>query len=420
MINSGIEWIGEIPDSWKLSRVKYLFYVSKTKAHVKNPTILKLARSGVQIRDISSNEGQLAESYEDYNPVAPEDLLLNPMDLYSGANCNMSEISGVISPAYVNLRKRTEINSKFFDYFFKCQYWTMAMFAHGKGISFDNRWTINADTILNYEIPLPPYDIQNSIVEAIKMGIAKVDKLVEIQQAQIEKLKEYKQSVITEAVTKGIDPNVPMKDSGVEWIGKVPVQWQMIETKYLFDVCSGATPTTSNSKNWDGDIIWVTPADYKTEDIYVSRGRRNLSQIGLSSCSASLIPTGNLIFSKRAPIGAIAINSVDLCTNQGCLGCIVKKVLVLKYYYYIMSIATKQYELLGSGTTFKEISCKNFCDFALPYPTIYEQRKIADYLDDKCSKIDKLIEIKQAKIEKLQEYKKSLIYEYVTGKKEVV
>lgn len=282
------------------------------------------------------------------------------------------------------------------------------------------RLRLSSADILKRVVALPPKNEQSKIVNDLSKKLAEVDKLVEIQQAQIEKLKEYKQSVITEAVTKGIDPNVPMKDSGVEWIGQVPEQWQMIETKYLFDVCSGATPMTSNSKNWDGDIIWVTPADYKTEDIYVSRGRRNLSQIGLSSCSASLIPAGNLIFSKRAPIGAIAINLVDLCTNQGCLGCIVKKVSVLKYYYYIMSIATKQYELLGSGTTFKEISCKNFCDFVLPYPTIYEQRKIADYLDDKCSKIDKLIEIKQSKIEKLQEYKKSLIYECVTGKKEVV
>ena len=150
MKNTNIDWIGNIPNSWEVSKIKHCFYLSKQKARDKNPTILKLARSAVQVRDISTNEGQLAESYENYNPVKVGDLLLNPMDLYSGANCNVSEIEGVISPAYQNLRKKVELNSKYFDYYFKIQYWTMAMFAHGKGISFDNRWTINTETILNY------------------------------------------------------------------------------------------------------------------------------------------------------------------------------------------------------------------------------------------------------------------------------
>lgn len=139
---SGIKWIGEIPDNWNVRKVKQCFYISKEQAHEENPIILSLARAGVKVRDISNNEGQLAASYDNYNPVMPGDLLLNPMDLYSGANCSLSEVSGVISPAYINLRKKVELNPKFYDYYFKTQYWAMAMFAHGKGVSFDNRWTM--------------------------------------------------------------------------------------------------------------------------------------------------------------------------------------------------------------------------------------------------------------------------------------
>lgn len=229
---SGIKWIGEIPDNWNVRKVKQCFYISKEQAHEENPIILSLARAGVKVRDISNNEGQLAASYDNYNPVMPGDLLLNPMDLYSGANCSLSEVSGVISPAYINLRKKVELNPKFYDYYFKTQYWAMAMFAHGKGVSFDNRWTMNAETLLNYYLPFTSSDVQDKIVDLINKKTAEIDSLIEIENQQIEKLKEYKQAVITEAVTKGLDNNLAMKDSGIEWIGKIPEGWNTIKIKF--------------------------------------------------------------------------------------------------------------------------------------------------------------------------------------------
>ncbi len=150
MKDTNLRWIGAIPEDWRLEKVKHSFYLSKEKAHEDNPTVLTLARSGVRIRDISNNEGQMAESYYDYNPVRPGDLLLNPMDLYSGDNCNVSHHYGVISPAYANLRSLGYANPEYYNYFFKIQYLIMALFAHGKGVSQDNRWTLNNDALLNY------------------------------------------------------------------------------------------------------------------------------------------------------------------------------------------------------------------------------------------------------------------------------
>lgn len=241
---SGIKWIGEIPDNWNVRKVKQCFYISKEQAHEENPIILSLARAGVKVRDISNNEGQLAASYDNYNPVMPGDLLLNPMDLYSGANCSLSEVSGVISPAYINLRKKVELNPKFYDYYFKTQYWAMAMFAHGKGVSFDNRWTMNAETLLNYYLPFTSSDVQDKIVDLINKKTAEIDSLIEIENQQIEKLKEYKQAVITEAVTKGLDKNLAMKDSGIEWIGKIPEGWNTIKIKF--------TSWLKGRIGWDG------------------------------------------------------------------------------------------------------------------------------------------------------------------------
>ena len=260
---SGVEWIGEIPDNWKIRKVKHCFYISKKQAHEENPTILSLARAGVKIRDISNNEGQLAASYENYNPVQPGDLLLNPMDLYSGANCSLSEISGVISPAYVNLRKHTKLNPKFFDYYFKTQYWTMAMFAHGKGVSFDNRWTMNVETVLNYYLPFPTYEEQNNIVEKINQKIKEIDSLIEIENRQIDKLKEYKQAVITEAVTKGLDKNVSMKDSGIEWIGKIPDGWNVTRLKYIATYNDDSLKEDTNAEK---EIEYVDIGSVSLED----------------------------------------------------------------------------------------------------------------------------------------------------------
>ena len=129
-----------------------------------------------------------------------------------------------------------------------------------------------------------------------------------------------------------------MKDGGVQWIGEIPEKWAIVSTKFLFTIISGATPESAKSENWDGNIRWITPADYKTKDVYVAVGRRNLTQMGFDSCSTNMVPTGSIIFSKRAPIGSVAINSADLCTNQGCLSCINKGTSFVKFYYYVMSI----------------------------------------------------------------------------------
>lgn len=183
-----------------------------------------------------------------------------------------------------------------------------------------------------------------------------------------------------------------MKDSGVEWIGEIPSDWQISKIKHHFNIGSGTTPKSENPEFWDGDIVWVTPADFKTEDVYVSSGHRNLSIEGFNSSSLELIPRGNIIFSKRAPIGQVVINDVELCTNQGCLYAIPKDDSDVRYYRYVMSIATEEFELAGSGTTFKEISATSFGNIIFPLTNVKEQKRLADYLDIKCAKIDSIIE----------------------------
>ena len=205
------------------------------------------------------------------------------------------------------------------------------------------------------------------------------------------------------------------KDSGIEWIGRIPKEWKIFAIKHLMTLYAGATPKSDKDELWDGSIPWVTPADYKTEDVYVSKGRRNISAAGLSSCATTLLPINSIIFSKRAPIGLVVLNNVPLCTNQGCIGCVpYKNKANSKYYYYVLSVFTEQFELYGSGTTFKEISANNFANFIVSVPPLPEQQRIADYLDKKCGEIDELIALQEQMIAQLTDYKQSVITEAVT------
>mgnify|MGYP000768925334 CR=1 FL=1 len=205
-----------------------------------------------------------------------------------------------------------------------------------------------------------------------------------------------------------------MKNSGIEWIGEIPQDWGLRKIKTNFDIIAGATPKSGEASFWDGDIPWITPADYTTEGVYVSAGHKSITQDGLNSCATSLIPEGSIIFSKRAPVGLVAINSNSLCTNQGCLSCVPKDSVDAKYYYYVMSIYGEQFDLFASGTTFKEISADAFANFKLPYPDYETQKRITSFLDTKCAEIDALIAAKEKTNALLKERRQSIIYEAVT------
>lgn len=206
-----------------------------------------------------------------------------------------------------------------------------------------------------------------------------------------------------------------MKDSGIEWIGEIPKHWTVKNLKYIFDITSGSTPASGVSQYWDGDIKWITPADFKTNDVYVFGGRRNITGLALMSCSTQVIPDSSIIFSKRAPIGSVVITGEKMCINQGCLALVSKhQKTSVKFYYYALSILDKIFDMLGSGTTFKEISAFRFSNTSLQCPHFEEQQQIADFLDTQCSEIDATAEDIQKEISLLEDYKKSVITEAVT------
>lgn len=431
MKSSGVEWIGEIPEDWEVKKVKHSFVRKNEKAMQENPIVLSLARSGVKERDISNNEGQLAESYYNYNPVDVDDLLINPMDLYSGANCSISKVKGVISPAYINLRAKKNVSPVFYDYYFKVQYWMMAFFAHGNGVSFENRWTLNNETLQNYPIVAPSFETQQRIASYLDKKCSKIEETIQNQQQVIEKLKAYKQSLITEAVTgkikiqngKVCGKYESYKDSGVEYLGKIPSNWNIKRLRYIGKCQNGISkggeffgsgyPFVSYGDVYNNltlpetvsGLIESTPEEQENYsvmagDIFFTRTSETIEEVGFTSVCLKTI--------EKATFAGFVIR-VRPFTEE----------LVPDYSkYYFSSDAHRRFFVKEMNlVTRASLSQDLLKRLPILIPSKDEQKEIADYLDKKCTSIDAAIEQKQKLIEKLTEYKKSLIYECVTGKK---
>ena len=398
---SGVKWIGDIPDNWEIKKVKHCFYISKEQAHEENPTILSLARSGIKVRDISNNEGQLAASYDNYNPVKPGDLLLNPMDLYSGANCNMSEVSGVISPAYINLRPKADLNPKFFDYFFKTQYWAMAMFAHGKGVSFDNRWTMNAETLLNYYLPFPHLTIQNKIVSFLNDRKNNIEELIDIENEQIALLEEYKECMIKDVVTKGIDISEEMVNTNSRWLLSIPKSWKFQRFKYCH---SGTNVGESIDKTFvvdDGGYVFYTAG-------------LNSVRVSYKDFPIEKLTTKSDLLMSRNGNPYVFIPLENAMYSDHVIRVTVKKEYNKEFIKYALQ-SSIQFEK-AQGVSIVTWNASIWNEQELPIPPIAVQNQIVEFITKESAKIDNLIFLKQQKIISLNQYFQSLVYECVTGK----
>lgn len=433
---SDIDWIGDIPSHWKVVPIKQICrsekYAIKTGpfgSQLKGEDLQETGDIRVynQRNVIDNNFSEVSsfvtsEKAKDLDSfyTLPNDLLVTSRGtIGKSAILPLSVEMGILHPCLIALRiDDRKANLKW------VQRWINESEAFRTEIaSKSNATTIDViytETLKNIRLALPPLAEQEAIAawldekcEEIDAAMAKVDR-------EIELIDELKQSEISRVVTRGLNPDAPLHPSGIDWIGDIPAHWKVAPLKNSFILYAGATPKTERAEFWDGDIVWITPADYKTDDHFVKEGRKNLSLEGLASCATEIVPIDSLIFSKRAPIGTVAIASIPLCTNQGCISCVPKSISHSNYFYYLCRIATSEFEILGSGATFLEISSSNFANFKMPLPPLSEQVAIADYLDAKCAEIDGLKAKLTKKRETLTELRQSIISEVVTGKRKVI
>ena len=420
MKDSGYSYIGLIPTNWEVTRNKNVFSCNKilVGSNSNSTQLLSLTTKGVKEKDINNPEGKLPESFDTYQYVKENDIVMCLFDLdVSAVFSGISPYNGMISPAYKVLTCKNNIVPQFADYWFKYISDGRKFNHYAKNI----RYTLNYEDFSSLPIVFPPLETQQRITDYLDEKCKKIDTIIEKQQSVIEKLKEYKLSVITEAVTKGLNPDVEMKDSGIEWIGKIPMHWKLPKIKYLTQIGSGGTPDRNNIKYWNGNINWFKTGELQNNYLYESEEK--ITNLGLENSSAKIFPENTILmamYGQGKTRGMTALLKKNGSTNQACAGIIVtnEKISVDFLWKFLMgSYNAIREEAIGSGQP--NLSASLINNFSITLPPLPEQLQICAFIDKKIPIINDSILKKQILIDKLTEYKKSLIYEVVTGKKEV-
>lgn len=428
MINSGVDWIGNIPSHWELHRARFMFKQSTTKGNERLVLLSATQDRGVVDKSTLDSVVQVAEDADLslFKTVHKNDFVISLRSFQGGFEISHEE--GVISPAYTVFRLTKQDYPHYYRYLFKCSGFIDKINSLTVGI----REGKNIQYVDFSNMLLPYFSLaeQQKIASFLDRKCAEIDEMIALQEKIVEELKAYKQSVITETVTKGLNPDVPMKDSGIEWIGEIPEHWEVHPFKVFYKTTKGLNITKDNlvesgvpvisygqihSKQNTGtsvceELIRYVPTDYvETNPECLSRKY----DIFFADTSEDREGAGNIAFiDVDTPIFAgyhtIMAHPSDRAKS--------------KYFAYLIKTDAWRCQLRCrvQGVKLFSISQKFINQTAIVVPPMFEQTQISEYLDGRCSEIDGLISIKLSKIDSLKECKKSIIYEYVTGKKEVI
>ena len=421
---SGISWLGELPSNWELRKIKYCLQERVEKNNpVRTTEILSLtAKQGVIPYDQKEGGGNKPkEDVSAYRLAYPGDIVMNSMNILSGS-VGLSQYFGCVSPVYYMLRPwNAKEDVRYYNYIFQTTMFQRSLFGLGNGILIKEsgngklntiRMRIPMDKFGGLFIPVAPTGEQHRIADFLDAKCAEIDVLTTDIQTQIDTLEQYKRSVITETVTKGLNPDAEMKDSGIQWIGNMPSHWEVIRGKYILRYMQkpvrdddgvitcfrdGEVTLRSNRRE-DGFTMSDKEIGYQGIDVgdLVVHGMDGFAgAIGISDSRG-----------KASPV----LNVMDTKQNKRYI------------MYYLRSMAYSDvFVALATGIRVRscDLRWNKLADLPYPVPNIEEQTAIVEYIDATLEKTDVVITEKKSQIETLDEYKKSLIYEYVTGKKEV-
>jgi len=419
--DSGVEWLGKIPEHWEVKPGFTILYEAKEKNKgMKRNTVLSLSYGKIRIKEEEELTGLVPESFETYQLVNKGDIIFRPTDLQNdhvSLRSGISEFEGIITSAYLNLRLRPIANNKFYSYFFRGIDNNKVIYGLGSGL----RQNIDFRDFKRFDFPFPPLPEQTAIANFLGRKTELIDKAIAIKVKQIELLKERRQILIHRAVTRGLNPNVKLKDSGVEWIGEIPEGWILLAMNYainaIADVDHYMPPTIERG------IPYVMTGDLEefASDIDFD-GCKKVSQRDYYNLSKKIkCSLGDVILARYATIGTASYIDVDLnfLVSYSCVTIKTNppKLLGLYLFYYFKSNAfaidvSNQVNTNTQGN----VGIGNLKKVKLILPPINEQKDIIEYIKNITTKIATAISLKEQEIEKLKEYKASLINEAVTGK----
>lgn len=419
MKDSGIEWIGEIPADWELSKIGAVYEERNEKVSDVDFQPLSITKQGVvpQLETAAkTNDG------ENRKLIRKNDFVINSRSDRRGS-CGISEYDGSCSLINTVLKPRRNMCNAYYSFVFRSERFADELYRWGNGI-VDDLWSTKWSNMKRIYIPAPSLQEQRCIADYLDRKCSQIDAIIARQQEVIEKLKAYKLSVITEAVTKGLNPDVPMKDSGVEWIGEIPEHWEIRRIGSFARV-------TSSKRIFEESYVDEGVPFYRSKEITdLSKGLHVQTEIFIPEevfeqvNEASPAPKcGDILLTSIGTIGNTWIsdgrkfyykdgNITQIEANDSFDSAYVE-------YCFSSNVVLEQYTRLAMGSTLLALTIIKIKKILVAFPPLDEQRKIVQYLKLKCSSIDAAIKNKENLITKLVDYKKSLIYEVVTGKKEV-
>lgn len=419
MKDSGVDWIGEIPRDWEIVQTKRVFRSIKRVVgnQVGEYERLALTLNGVIKRSKEDNEGLQPEKFEGYQILKENELVFKLIDLENvkTSRVGLSSYTGLVSPAYIVLTNESKDN-RFYYYWFMFMYYN-EVFNHlgGDGV----RSALNAKDLTAIPVPFINKCKQHRIADYLDEKCSKIDAIIKKQQAVIENLKAYKLSVITEVVTKGLNPDTEMKDSEIEWIGVIPVHWSLCKLKYVTEIMRGKFNhrPRNDPKYYGGKYPFVQTGDVARASKFIETYSQTLNELGYSVSKE--FPKGSICMTIAANVGDVAVLNFDACFPDSVVGFVPAEETHWNYLYYVLSAMKQQFTRNAIISTQLNLNIEIIKEEFIPIVAYQEQLDIAQYLDNKCSAIENSILRKKDIIEKLTAYKKSLIYEVVTGKKEV-
>jgi len=430
MKDSGVAWLGEIPETWEVAYPKTLFSLRKDRATAGERQLTASQQLGIIYQDeYMATTGQrvvvVEKDFSILKHVEAGDFVISMRSFQGGLE--YSTVSGSISSAYVMLIPNNNlVYSPFFKWLFKSVGYIKALqstsdlIRDGQAMRYSN--------FIQVPLFVAPIEEQKVIAHFLEKKCFQIDSLIANQEAQIENLKAYKQSLITEVVTKGLDKDAPMKDSGVEWIGKIPESWDVVPLKTLFDFGKGLPITKENLVEEGIPVISYGQihAKWNSGVTIHEELKRFVGKEYLETNPSCLVKKGDFIIADTSEDREGCGNAAYVDTDDTIFAGYHTVVLISKKpnvdnkylaYLFLTDVWRSQLRKRVSGIKVFSVSRKFLSETSVLVPD--NASKMVELLDEKCSHIDKLITIKQQKIEKLNQYKKSLIYEYVTGKKEV-
>lgn len=425
--DSGVEWLGEVPNHWKTVSISRLFSRIKRTGYTEKELLSVYRDYGVipkSSRDDNNNKP--SEDLSPYQLVEPNDLVMNKMKAWQGSIA-ISEYEGIVSPAYFVYKPNNILfelaHPRYVHYLLRNPIYVTQYLSRSKGIRV-NQWDLDPDEFRNIELLLPDKTEQEKIYSFLDHETAKIDNLIEKQLQLIELLKEKRQAVISHAVTKGLNPDVPMKDSGVEWLGEVPEHWELVPLKYLCNFSGGGTPTKDNLSYWQGGTVpWVSPKDMKS--FWISETQDYVTPKAVSESSTNYVEEGSLLMVVRSGILQrnipVAINIVKVTMNQDMKALKFNERMKAHYAAYFINgnVNSLLLEWTKEGATVESIEHEYLANGLIPVPPTVEQHSIIKSISEQMRCFESLEEKALTGIRLLQERRTALISAAVTGKIDV-